>query len=112
MASVLLVRANVVNVGSNSEMPSTRVRFAFALVIGLAGPAVAQEPDVPPDASIRLQRTSCLGPCPIYTVTIDARGTVTYDGEAVRPSHWSSNGADRSVDRRGIAGEGGKDPLL
>jgi len=25
---------------------------------------------------IRLQRTSCFGPCPIYTVTIDARGTV------------------------------------
>ena len=30
---------------------------------------------------IRLQRTSCYGPCPIYTVTIDARGTVTYEGE-------------------------------
>jgi hypothetical protein len=62
-------------------MPSTRVLFALALVIGLVGPAVAQEPDVPPDASISLQRTSCFGPCPIYTVTIDARGTVTYDGE-------------------------------
>jgi hypothetical protein len=62
-------------------MPSTRVRFAFALVIALVGPAVAQEPNVPPDASISLQRTSCFGPCPIYTVTIDARGIVTYDGE-------------------------------
>ena len=30
---------------------------------------------------IRLERTSCLGRCPIYTVTIDARGTVTYSGE-------------------------------
>lgn len=36
---------------------------------------------MPRDAIIRLQRTSCLGRCPIYTVTIDARGTVTYDGE-------------------------------
>jgi Domain of unknown function (DUF6438) len=36
---------------------------------------------VPRDAIIRLQRTSCLGSCPVYTVTIDARGTVTYDGE-------------------------------
>lgn len=62
-------------------MPNTPVRFAFALAIGLAGPAVAQEPDVPPDASISLQRTSCFGPCPIYTVTIDGRGTVTYEGE-------------------------------
>jgi hypothetical protein len=68
-------------VGSKSLMPSTPVRFAFALVIGLAGPAAAQERNVPPDALISLQRTSCFGPCPIYTVTIDARGTVTYDGE-------------------------------
>src|SRR5438128_1704045 len=62
-------------------MPGTVVRLAFAVAIGVAGAAAAQEPDVPPDAIIRLQRTSCFGPCPIYTVTIDARGTVTYDGE-------------------------------
>ena len=53
----------------------------MALAIGLAAPIASQESTVPPDASIRLQRTSCYGPCPVYTVTIDARGTVTYDGE-------------------------------
>ena len=74
-------QANVLEVGSNSMMPSATVPFAFVLAIGLAGAAMAQEPDVPPDALIRLQRTSCFGPCPIYTVTIDARGTVTFDGE-------------------------------
>jgi hypothetical protein len=47
----------------------------------LAAPAVAQELRVPPDATIRLQRTSCFGNCPVYTVTIDARGEVTYVGE-------------------------------
>lgn|SRR5262249_50422174 len=52
--------------------------LAFAMA---AGSALAQEPELPPDALIRLQRTSCFGPCPIYTVTIDARGTVTYEGE-------------------------------
>jgi Domain of unknown function (DUF6438)/Ankyrin repeats (3 copies) len=63
-------------------MANTVFRVGFALAIGLgAGPALAQESDVPPDAVIRLQRTSCYGPCPIYTVTIDAHGTVTYDGE-------------------------------
>ena len=52
-----------------------------ALAFGIAlGRAAAQPVDVPPDAMIRLERTSCYGPCPIYTVTIDARGTVTYDG--------------------------------
>jgi hypothetical protein len=62
-------------------MCNTVPRLAFALAIGLVAPAVAQEPDLPRDASIRLQRTSCMGTCPFYTVTIDARGTVTYEGE-------------------------------
>src|SRR6185503_3615555 len=53
----------------------------FALAVGFAGSAAAQGGDVPADTVIRLQRTSCFGPCPIYAVTIDARGTVTYDGE-------------------------------
>jgi Domain of unknown function (DUF6438) len=66
-------------------MPNT-LRLWFALAIALAAwPALAQQPEVPPDAMIRLQRTSCYGPCPIYTITIDASGTVTYEGErAVR----------------------------
>lgn len=63
-------------------MPNTDFRLWFALAIGLAtAPALAQEPELPPDALIRLQRTSCFGPCPVYTITIDARGTVTYEGE-------------------------------
>src|SRR5215471_999076 len=53
---------------------------ALALAIGL-GNAAAQSVDVPPDAVIRLERTSCYGSCPIYTVTIDARGIVTYEGK-------------------------------
>jgi hypothetical protein len=39
------------------------VRLIVVFAISLAGAARAQEPDVPPDASIRLQRTS--------TVTIE-----------------------------------------
>ena len=55
--------------------------LAFVLIIGLAAHALAQGGDIPADATIRLQRTSCFGPCPIYAVTIDARGNVTFDGE-------------------------------
>jgi uncharacterized protein DUF6438/ankyrin repeat protein len=62
-------------------MTSMTVRVAFAFVIGLAGSAAAQVVDVPADTLIHMQRTSCFGPCPIYAVTIDARGTVTYEGE-------------------------------
>jgi hypothetical protein len=39
-----------------------------------------QEPRVPPDTVITLERTSCFGPCPTYTVRIDAGGTVTWFG--------------------------------
>ena len=64
-----------------STMANAIVPLVFALAIAFAGAAAAQEPDVPPDTVITLQRTSCLGPCPIYTVSIDASGTVTYEGE-------------------------------
>ena len=62
-------------------MTAMTVRLVFALVIGLTGSVAAQAVDVPADTLIHMQRTSCFGPCPIYTVTIDARGMVTYEGE-------------------------------
>jgi hypothetical protein len=36
---------------------------------------------VPEDFVIRLDRSTCFGECPAYSVTIDARGTVTYEGK-------------------------------
>ena len=38
-------------------------------------------PAVPDDFFITLSRTSCFGPCPIYAVSIDAKGTVKYEGK-------------------------------
>ena len=35
---------------------------------------------MPADTVIRMERTACFGTCPVYSVTIDAGGTVTYDG--------------------------------
>jgi hypothetical protein len=40
----------------------------------------AQTPAVPDDVVIKLERTTCFGPCPVYSVTIDATGNVTYEG--------------------------------
>src|SRR3954469_18218451 len=77
-----VLRSQYPELGSNSVMRNTLLHLWSVLAIALAwGPAMAQDSDVPADALIRLQRTSCYGPCPIYTVTIDARGTVTYEGE-------------------------------
>jgi hypothetical protein len=56
-------------------------RLVVALVVLLAGNASAQGLELPADTTIRLERTSCLGTCPVYSVTIDARGTVTYVGQ-------------------------------
>lgn len=41
---------------------------------------VYQPSAVADDVRITLERTSCFGPCPVYMVTIDARGDVVYDG--------------------------------
>jgi hypothetical protein len=57
-------------------------RLAFLLLIALASSAAAQTRTIPSDTVIRLQRTSCLGTCPAYTVTIDAGGVVTYEGDS------------------------------
>jgi hypothetical protein len=62
-------------------MTALTIRVLLTLVIGLARSAAAQETTAPADTVIRLQRTACYGSCPIYSVTIDARGAVTYDGE-------------------------------
>jgi hypothetical protein len=43
----------------------------------------ASEPtaqSIPEGFSIGLERTSCFGQCPVYTVTIDAKGNVIYEG--------------------------------
>ena len=61
-------------------MPARTLAVVVSLAIGL-GTAAAQDVVVPADTIIRLERTACFGPCPIYTVAIDARGTVTWVGE-------------------------------
>jgi hypothetical protein len=42
--------------------------------------AVAQPEAIPADLLIKLERTACLGNCPVYSVTLDAQGNVTYEG--------------------------------
>ena len=42
---------------------------------------MAQEGQVPPDTKIQLERTTCFGACPAYSVSIDAQGNVTFEGK-------------------------------
>jgi hypothetical protein len=62
-------------------MGTMAVLPAIALVTAVAASGAGQGGEIPADTLIRLERTSCLGTCPVYTVTIDARGTVTFDGQ-------------------------------
>ena len=66
---------------SNPPMTKKTLGLVSVLAASLAAGQTPPQPDVPSDTLISLQRTSCFGPCPVYTVTIDARGTVRYEGE-------------------------------
>jgi hypothetical protein len=54
---------------------------AFVL-FGVTWLATSAEPaqSIPDDFVIALERTACFGACPVYSVSIDAKGSVTYDG--------------------------------
>lgn len=51
-----------------------------AVVIATAASGISAQ-NVPADLVITLERTSCYGECPVYSVTIDAGGNVTYAGK-------------------------------
>jgi hypothetical protein len=43
-------------------------------------PSAAPTQAIPDDFVVALERTACFGACPVYSVRIDAKGNVTYDG--------------------------------
>ena len=53
---------------------------AFTLVATTATPQARAPQGVPEDFVIRIERTPCYLQCPVYSVSIDAHGDVTYDG--------------------------------
>jgi hypothetical protein len=61
----------------------SRFRVAATALLSVAismTASVAEAQTVPKDFVIKLERTSCFGECPVYSVTIDAKGNVTYEG--------------------------------
>ncbi len=60
--------------------PLVTLVFVAASVSVTAATADAQHVSVPEDLLIKLERTACYGTCPEYSVTIDAKGNVTYVG--------------------------------
>jgi hypothetical protein len=63
------------------SMMTMRVIVLTGAILGCAIPAAGQVNGVPPDTIIALERTSCFGACPVYSVRIDATGQVSYEGK-------------------------------
>jgi hypothetical protein len=55
--------------------------FALAAFAGSNGESTAASQGIPDDFVITLTRSTCFGECPAYSVTIDAKGNVTYVGK-------------------------------
>jgi hypothetical protein len=55
---------------------------SITLLVSLAGCTAAEAQGIPDDFSVTVTRTPCFGSCPVYSVTIDARGNVSYQGDA------------------------------
>jgi hypothetical protein len=54
--------------------------LAFIAVVVAFGSAAraAQDAAIPSDLLIKLERTACYGSCPVYSVTLDAKGNVSF----------------------------------
>ncbi|MEO8257227.1 MAG: DUF6438 domain-containing protein [Acidobacteriota bacterium] len=63
-AFVSIIAAALIPIGASAQAPGAGARTTA----------------IPDDLAITLERSACFGECPVYTVTIDARGKVTYDG--------------------------------
>ena len=71
------------NRGPQPSRPLSAFQSAAAILVVVAtattaAPIAAQ--DLPEDFVIKLERTSCFGECPVYSVSIDASGNVAYEG--------------------------------
>ena len=53
----------------------------IAAMTSLLWPTPSWAQELPADLVIRLERTTCFGECPAYSVTIDAKGNVRYLGD-------------------------------
>ena len=61
---------------------SLHIALVAFTVVATGAVALARAPQsVPDDFVIRIERTSCYLQCPVYSVSIDAHGGVTYEGE-------------------------------
>lgn len=64
-------------------LPAVLIALSVIITSVILFRYLTRHTDIPVDVdfSITLERTACFGTCPIYKVTVEADGTVTYMGE-------------------------------
>jgi len=62
--------------------PGATATLALTICVSSAGTAI-QTPPPAGDTMVTLERTACLGSCPVYTVSIEAENA---DGEELTPT--------------------------
>jgi hypothetical protein len=55
---------------------------SFLTMLAVLGATAVHAQSIPDDFLIRLERTTCFGECPAYSVSIDGHGNATYEGTA------------------------------
>jgi hypothetical protein len=74
------IRILVHGVKISTMRPTCCLAGIVALVALGSSKGAAQQERVPADLVITLERTACYGECPVYRVSIDASGKVTFQG--------------------------------
>ena len=62
-------------------LPELKAIVPILAIATVTARSPVHQSSVPPDTLIKLERTQCFGTCPVYSVTIDAEGNVSYEGK-------------------------------
>jgi hypothetical protein len=64
-----------------------RTTVVALIVSAFPSTGLAQVEAIPADLVIKLERTACFGRCPVYSVTLDAKGNVVFEGTQFVAAH-------------------------
>ena len=72
------------------------ILICFLILLNIVPACRISQVDIPADTLITLERTGCLGSCPVYKLTINADGTVEFRGMHVKEGRMVSDAVKKS----------------
>ena len=67
------------------------ILICFLILLNIVPAGRISQVDIPADTFITLERTGCLGSCPVYKLTINADGMVEFRGSHVKEGRMVSD---------------------